>query len=93
MYAPWLIAAIKRFDRRLAEGSRDCVMLSASAFPFMKIAGLLLLVSGWLLVLLSIVLLHAEAGRAVFVLAGVGVQLLGLVLVFRTHRLPGEGRS
>ena len=59
----------------------------------MKIAGLLLLVSGWLLVVLAVVLLHAEAARAVFVLAGMGVQLLGLVMVFRTHRLPGEGRS
>jgi hypothetical protein len=59
----------------------------------MKIAGLLLLVSGWLLVLLAVVLLHAEAARAVFVLAGMGVQLLGLVLVFGTHRLRGEGRS
>ena len=56
----------------------------------MKLAGLLLLVSGWLLVLLAVVLLHAEASRAVFVLAGMGVQVLGLVLVFRVH-LPSSG--
>lgn len=59
----------------------------------MKMAGLLLLAAGWLLVLAAIVLLRAAAPRAVFVLAGVGVQVLALVLVFRAHRLPHGGHS
>ena len=52
----------------------------------MKIAGLLLLVAGWLLAILAVVLLRTEASRAAFVLAGTGVQILALVLVFRGHR-------
>ena len=51
----------------------------------MKIAGFLLLVAGWLLVLFAILLLHTEAARAVFVLAGLAVQVLALVLVFRAY--------
>ena len=58
----------------------------------MKIAGLLLLVAGWLLVILAVLLLSLETPRGVFVLAGLAVQLLGLVLVFRAHPAPRRGR-
>jgi hypothetical protein len=51
----------------------------------MKIAGFLLLLTGWLLVLAAVVLLAAPASRSAFVLAGVGVEILGLWLVFRAH--------
>ena len=51
----------------------------------MKIAGLLLLLAGWLLVLAAVALLAAPAPRSVFVLAGAGVELLGLFLVARAH--------
>jgi hypothetical protein len=51
----------------------------------MKMAGFLLLLSGWLLVLAAVMLLAATASRLCFVLAGVGVEILGLVLVFRAH--------
>ena len=51
----------------------------------MKIAGFLLLVAGWLLVLAAVALLRGEAPRAAFVLAGMGVEILALVLVFRAH--------
>jgi uncharacterized membrane protein len=51
----------------------------------MKIAGFLLLLTGWLLVLAAVVLLAAPAARSGFVLAGVGVEILGLLLVFRAH--------
>ena len=51
----------------------------------MKIAGVLLLLTGWLLVLAAVVLLTAPAFRSAFVLAGIGVEILGLVLVFRAH--------
>jgi hypothetical protein len=56
----------------------------------MKIAGILLLLTGWLLVLAAVVLLAAPASRSGFVLAGIGVEILGLVLVFRAH-LPLAG--
>ena len=51
----------------------------------MKLAGFLLLLSGWFLVLGAIVLLPSPAPRAGFVLAGVGVELLGLALAARSH--------
>jgi len=51
----------------------------------MKIAGLLLLLAGRMLVLAAVVLLAAPAPRCGFVLAGVGVEMLGLFLVARAH--------
>jgi hypothetical protein len=53
----------------------------------MKIAGFLLLLAGWLLVLAAVVLLPAGASQTAFVLAGTAVEVLALVLVFRSHRL------
>jgi len=58
----------------------------------MKIAGFLLLVAGWLLVLAAVVLLRAATPRAAFVLAGMGVEVLALVLVFRAHLERRGGR-
>ena len=51
----------------------------------MKILGFLLLLSGWGLVLAALVLLAANAPRAIFVLAGIGVEIVGLVVVIRAH--------
>jgi uncharacterized membrane protein len=51
----------------------------------MKLAGLLLLPAGWLLVASALVLLAADTPRGVFVFAGLGVEVLGLVLVARAH--------
>jgi hypothetical protein len=51
----------------------------------MKLIGLVLLIAGWLLVLSAIILLSSETPRNAFVLAGFGVQILGLVLAFRSH--------
>jgi len=51
----------------------------------MKLAGLLLLLSGWGIVLAAMVLLAAPIGRTAFVLAGIGVEALGLILVVRSH--------
>lgn len=53
----------------------------------MKIASILLLLAGWGLVLASIVLLSSPGLKTGFVLAGVAVQLLGLVLLFRSNLL------
>jgi uncharacterized membrane protein len=50
----------------------------------LKIAGFLLLIMGWLLVLSAIVLLKQTALGA-FVAAGLGVEALGLFLIARAH--------
>jgi hypothetical protein len=54
----------------------------------MKMAGLLLLLAGWLLVVSALVLLRAAWPQALFVLAGAGVEVLALVLLFRSHVIP-----
>jgi hypothetical protein len=56
----------------------------------MKIAGFSLLLAGWIIVVSALVLLASPPARAVFVLAGVAVELLGLVFVFRFHLIVGE---
>jgi hypothetical protein len=59
---------------------------------FMRFAGFLFLLSGWLIVLAAVILLKSTA-LAGFVLTGLVVQILGLTLVVRTHVLPhGEKR-
>jgi hypothetical protein len=58
----------------------------------MKIAGFLLLVAGWIIVLGAVILL-ASAPRAGFVVAGVAVEVLGLLLVVRSHLLMAEGKN
>jgi hypothetical protein len=59
----------------------------------MKFLGLLLLLAGWVLVLAAIVLLASPPSRAGFVLAGIGVEALGLTLVIRSHLNPREERG
>ena len=56
----------------------------------MKLAGFLLLLSGWVLVLAAIALLSAPGPRGAFLVAGMGVELLGLVLVARAHLTPKD---
>jgi divalent metal cation (Fe/Co/Zn/Cd) transporter len=51
----------------------------------MKITGLLLLFAGFVIVLSAFMLLSTSAPRSAFVLAGIAVQILGLVLTFRSH--------
>lgn len=51
-----------------------------------------MMVAGWLLTILAVILLRTETPRGVFVLAGLGVQVVGMVLVFRAHPLPRGGR-
>jgi len=55
----------------------------------MKLLGFLLLVAGWLIVLSALVLLASGGLRVAFVLAGAGVEILGLVMVVRAH-MGGE---
>jgi hypothetical protein len=58
----------------------------------MRLAGFLLLPSGWALVIAAIVLLAAPSPRTAFVFAGLGVELLGLVLLVRSHIPPRRER-
>jgi hypothetical protein len=58
----------------------------------MKLAGFLLLVAGWSIVVSAVVLLPSAGLRVAFVLAGVAVELLGLALAVRSHLvLEAEG--
>jgi hypothetical protein len=59
----------------------------------MKAVGFLMLLAGWLLVLAAIVLFAAPRLRAAFVLAGLAVETLGLILVFRSHLMPREEKG
>ena len=54
----------------------------------MKLAGFLLLLSGWGIVVSTLPLLPSSGARAAFVLAGMAVELIGLTLVARSHRVP-----
>lgn len=56
----------------------------------MKLAGFVMLAAGWFLVLAAMVLFPAQSLLAGFALAGIGVEVLGLVLAFRSHLLPRE---
>ena len=59
----------------------------------MKLSGFLLLLAGWGIVLAALVLLAQAAPRAGFVLAGIGVEALGLILVVRSHLVPRRDRG
>lgn len=56
----------------------------------MRIPGFMLLLSGWGLALAALGMLAAPGPRATFVLVAIGVELLGFVLVFRSHMPPKE---
>ncbi len=58
----------------------------------MKAAGLFLLFAGFAIVLSAFVLLSSSAPRVLFVWAGIAVQVIGLVLTFRSHITLDEGR-
>jgi hypothetical protein len=55
----------------------------------MKIAGFLLLLSGGFLVLTALIMLPTAGSRTAFIVAGLAVEILGLVLVIRAH-IPRE---
>ncbi len=55
--------------------------------------GFLLLVAGWMLVLAALALLPSGPSEASFVLLALGIEALGLTLVFRAHLIPGRGRK
>ncbi len=59
----------------------------------MKLAGFLLLLAGWAIVVAAVVLLASALPRTGFVLAGIGVEVLGLVLVVRYHLVLQGGKQ
>ena len=59
----------------------------------MKLTGFLLLVGGWIIVLAAIALLPSGPSQISFVLVALGVEALGLTLVFRAHLLPSRERK
>jgi hypothetical protein len=59
----------------------------------MRLAGFLLLPAGWALVITALILLAVPGSRTAFVLAGLGVELLGLVLLVRSYVPPRRDRS
>lgn len=59
----------------------------------MKIAGFLLLVAGWVILAAAIFLLNSTGSRSAFVLAGIAIQILGLVFAIRTHRVLESERD
>jgi hypothetical protein len=64
--------------------------LRAAGERSVKGVGFLLLLAGWLLVLASLILLPKPQARIPFIFAGIGVELLGLVLAARAHLRPRE---
>ena len=59
----------------------------------MKTAGFLLLPAGWILVLSALILLPGGNARSAFLFSGIMVELLGLVLAVRSHRVPRKDRE
>jgi len=59
----------------------------------MKLAGFLLLLAGWAIVVAAVVLLLPANARTIFVLAGVGVEIIGLTLVIRSNPLAGREKE
>lgn len=59
----------------------------------MKVAGFFLLLAGGGLVLAAVALLASLLPRTGFVLAGVGVEVIGIVLVARSHSLEQGDRG
>ena len=59
----------------------------------MKLLGFLMLLAGWVIVFSAAALLTSPAAQTAFVLAGMAVEILGVVLVARSHMtLRGERR-
>jgi len=52
----------------------------------MKLAGFLLLLAGWSIVLAAVGILGSAGQRTAFVLAGIGVEIIGLALIAHTYR-------
>jgi hypothetical protein len=59
----------------------------------MRLFGFLLLLAGWGIVVGALALLAADTPRIAFVLAGIGVEIAGLVMVIRAHPVRRGARE
>ena len=59
----------------------------------MKLAGFLLMVAGGGIALMAVAMLPTSTARGAFMVAGLAVELVGLVLVFRSHMPAKEERG
>lgn len=59
----------------------------------MRLMGFVLLVAGWMLVLAALALLPFGPSEISFVLVALGVEAMGLILVFRSHLIAGRERK
>jgi hypothetical protein len=59
----------------------------------MKLTGFLLLLGGWIIVLAAVALLPSGPSQISFVLVALGVEALGLSLIFRAHLIPSRERK
>jgi hypothetical protein len=59
----------------------------------MKLLGFGLLLAGWFISVVAVALLKNEGPRIAFVLAGVGVEVLGLVFAVRGHLSSQEDEA
>lgn len=59
----------------------------------MKLAGFLLLLSGWGIVMTAVAILPSASARAGFFLAGIAVEAVGLMLAVRSHLPVREDRG
>ena len=59
----------------------------------MKITGLLLMPAGWFIVLAALVLLRPVLAQNMFIAAGIGVEILGLVLFTHAHLVAKRGNE
>jgi hypothetical protein len=59
----------------------------------MKLTGLLMMPAGWFIVLAALVLLRTSLAQNLFIGAGIGVEILGLVLFTRSHLAAKRGNE
>ena len=59
----------------------------------MKTIGYLMLPAGWFLVVAALAMLRTFAAQSLFVAAGVGVEIMGLVLFTRAHFVLRRGQQ
>jgi|HubBroStandDraft_6_1064221.scaffolds.fasta_scaffold6246229_1 hypothetical protein len=59
----------------------------------MKLAGFLLLLSGWGICMTALALLPSLSARLAFLLAGMGIEAVGLALLGRAHIPVREDRG
>jgi hypothetical protein len=71
----------------IADALGRAVFAHAKEEGCMKLAGFLLLLAGWIIVVAAVVLLLPPNARMIFVLAGVGVEIVGLTLVILSNPL------